>query len=75
MRNRRLLRHVRSGFGGVARFPARKLSPAEIARRRRFFAECDAAYAEMQSDPALWQQELAERRLWEATLLDGLEED
>jgi hypothetical protein len=60
---------------GLDGIPTTRFSPAEIERRRAFFAECDAAYVAMQANPALWEAEMAERRLWEATLLDGLEED
>jgi hypothetical protein len=44
-------------------------------RRERFFDELDAGYAALQSDPEAWQEELAERKLWEATLMDGLEDE
>ena len=40
----------------------------------RFFREADAAYERLQSNPEAWQEELAERALWEGTLLDGLDE-
>jgi hypothetical protein len=48
---------------------------AEAERRRRLFEEADRAYAALQADPEAWQEELAERRLWENTLGDGLDED
>jgi predicted DNA-binding protein len=38
----------------------------------RFFLEMDAAYRALRADPAAWQQELAERSLWDGTLMDGL---
>lgn len=38
-------------------------------------ARFNAAYAELPSDPAAWQQELDERALWDHTNLDGLEDD
>lgn len=44
-------------------------------RRRRLFERADEAYAALQADPAAWNEELAERRAWEATLGDGLDED
>ncbi|HEX8696305.1 MAG TPA: hypothetical protein VF746_28055 [Longimicrobium sp.] len=49
--------------------------PDEAERRRRFFAEVNAAYDALRADPAAWEEELAERRVWEATLMDGLEDD
>jgi len=75
MRIRRYIRRVQPRSGAISRFPVTKFSPAELERRRAFFEECDAAYAAMQANPALWEEEQAERRRWEATLLDGLAED
>ena len=75
MRIRRFIRRVQPRSGAISRFRTTKFSRAELERRRVFFDACDAAYAAMQADPVLWEQELAERRLWEGTLLDGLEED
>jgi predicted transcriptional regulator len=46
----------------------------ESYRREQFFAELDAAYARLQADPVAWEEELAERALWEATLADGLDD-
>ncbi|MDX1945115.1 MAG: ribbon-helix-helix protein, CopG family [Pirellulaceae bacterium] len=42
--------------------------------RKRFLDECNAAYARLRSDPAVWERDLAERKAWEATLGDGLED-
>jgi hypothetical protein len=33
----------------------------------------DRAYAALRADPEAWAAELAERALWDATLLDGLD--
>ena len=46
----------------------------ENYRREQFFAELNAAYARLQADPAAWEEELAERALWETTLADGLDD-
>ncbi len=46
----------------------------ENYRREQFFAELDAAYTRLQADPAAWEEELAERALWESTLADGLDD-
>jgi predicted transcriptional regulator len=46
----------------------------ESYRREQFFAELDAAYARLQGDPVAWEEELAERALWERTLADGLDD-
>lgn len=47
----------------------------EAYRRQRMFDEANAAWSAMQADPLVWQAELDERRLWEATLADGLEDE
>ena len=38
-----------------------------------FFALANEAYLRLRNDPKAWQEELEERRLWEATLLDGID--
>lgn len=43
--------------------------------RQRFWDQVDEAYAALRADPEAWAEELAERKLWEATLMDGLEGD
>lgn len=47
----------------------------EAYRRQRMLEETNAFYAELRQDPKRWAEEMEERRLWEATLMDGLEED
>ena len=47
----------------------------ESYRRQRFWDQHNAAYARLREDPEAWAEELAERKLWEATLMDGLEDD
>ena len=42
--------------------------------RRRFLDECNRAYARLKADPKAWRQELEERRAWDVTLGDGLED-
>ena len=44
-------------------------------RRQVFFEGLKADYAALRSDPEAWAEELAERKLWEATLMDGLDPD
>ncbi|MBI2918581.1 MAG: toxin-antitoxin system protein [Chloroflexi bacterium] len=46
----------------------------EVYRRQRILAKANAAYATLRSDPQAWQAEQDERRAWEATLQDGIEE-
>jgi hypothetical protein len=40
---------------------------------RQFWAAVNAGYAALRADPKAWAEELAERRIWEATLMDGLD--
>ena len=42
--------------------------------RKRFFDDCNRAYAKLKSDPIAWEEELKERKAWESTLGDGLED-
>jgi hypothetical protein len=41
-------------------------------RRKLFFEQLNAGYGELRADPEAWAAHLAERKLWEATLMDGL---
>jgi hypothetical protein len=44
-------------------------------RRKLFFDQMNTGYAELRADPEAWAEHLAERNLWDATLMDGLESD
>jgi hypothetical protein len=44
-------------------------------QRESFLDETNAAFVKLREDREQWEQELAERRLWEAALLDGLDEE
>jgi hypothetical protein len=44
-------------------------------RRKLFFEQMNAGYAELRADPEAWAEHLAERKLWDATLMDGLDAD
>jgi hypothetical protein len=44
-------------------------------RRKVFFEQLNAGYAELRADPEAWAEHLAERKLWDATLMDGLDPD
>ena len=46
----------------------------ESYRRARFLDAANAAYAELRKRPKEWKAELAERKLWDRTLGDGLSE-
>lgn len=45
----------------------------EEYRRSRLLAESNSAYAKLRANREAWQEELAERHDWEATLADGLD--
>jgi len=44
-------------------------------RRKLFFEQMNKGYAELREDAAAWKEHLAERKLWDATLMDGLDPD
>ena len=46
----------------------------EVYRRQHILERANAAYAALRADPEAWQSEQQERREWEATLADGLED-
>jgi hypothetical protein len=43
-------------------------------REALFWQQTNAAYAALRADEAAWQAEIAERALWENTLMDGLDD-
>ena len=43
----------------------------EQYRRRRFLEGLNQDFKALQENPLAWQEELAERALWDKTLLDG----
>jgi hypothetical protein len=43
--------------------------------RRQFLEGLNEDFARLRSDPKAWAEELAERAVWDATLMDGLEDD
>jgi hypothetical protein len=42
-------------------------------RRKVFFEQLNAGYAALRADPEAWAEMEAERKLWDATLMDGLD--
>jgi len=44
-------------------------------RRKLFFEQMNAGYAELRADPEAWAEHLAERTQWDTTLMDGLDPD
>jgi hypothetical protein len=45
----------------------------DVYRRQLFFEQMNAGYAELRADPEAWSEHLAERQLWDTTLMDGLD--
>jgi hypothetical protein len=43
-------------------------------RRKLSFEQLNAGYAELRADREAWAEHLAERKLWDRTLMDGHEE-
>jgi hypothetical protein len=47
----------------------------EAYRHKLFFERMNVGYAEMRADPGAWAEHMAERKLWETTMMDGLAPD
>ena len=47
----------------------------EHYRREKFLDEVNEAYARLRANPQAWEDEIVERKLWEGTLMDGLEKE
>ena len=47
----------------------------EAYQRQQFLKGLAEDYAKLRSDPKAWAGELAERKAWDATLVDGLEDE
>ena len=46
----------------------------EDLRRRKMLEATNLAFSALKADKATWQDEIAEREIWENTLLDGVED-
>lgn len=46
----------------------------EAYRRQRFLEDANRAFAALRKDPKAWKAELEERKAWDSTLADGLDE-
>jgi predicted DNA-binding antitoxin AbrB/MazE fold protein len=46
----------------------------EVERRQKFLTETDKAFTALRQNAAAWEAEQSERKFWEQTLLDGLNE-
>lgn len=42
-------------------------------RRKLFFEQLNAGYAALRADPEAWAELESERKVWDATLMDGLD--
>lgn len=47
----------------------------EVYRRQWFLEQANKAFASLKENPEAWEEELSERREWEVTINDGLQED
>lgn len=47
----------------------------EAHRRESMLQEANRAFAALRADPKAWAEELEERKLWESTLADGLDDE
>ena len=47
----------------------------EAYRRQRILEQANAVYAALRADPQAWRDEQEERREWDGTLADGLEDE
>ncbi|HTU21038.1 MAG TPA: hypothetical protein VMG10_23500 [Gemmataceae bacterium] len=47
----------------------------EEYRRRLFWERVEAAAGDLRKDSTAWQEELTERRAWDATLADGMDDE
>jgi predicted transcriptional regulator len=47
----------------------------DVYQRQLYFEKLNSDFAALKADPEAWKEELAERRIWDATLADGLEDE
>lgn len=47
----------------------------EFYRRQKLLSKANQAFQKLKADEESWREELAERRLWEQTLGDGVEKE
>lgn len=59
---------------GISMIEALDLVLAEW-EKQQFFRSLNASFAALRSDPAAWEEELEERRLWDQSLGDDVEDD
>jgi predicted transcriptional regulator len=61
-----------AGWAGVS-VPKALEQAVNDLYERKFWEAVNAGYAALRADPAAWAAVEAERRLWDGTLLDGLD--
>ncbi|MGH7140074.1 MAG: hypothetical protein ACREHD_30410 [Pirellulales bacterium] len=66
-----LLELAARGDGPIGRIVDKAI---EEYRRQRLLDETNEAYSALRGDEQAWQEELAERREWDSTLADGLDD-
>ncbi len=47
----------------------------EAYRRQQFLESSNQAFAALRGDAKAWKEEMAEREVWDASLVDGLEDE
>jgi predicted DNA-binding protein len=77
--NIRISPHAKATLSELARREGKSIEDVldeaiEHYQREKFMDEANAAYARLKTDPKAWNEELAERHAWDATLKDGLDE-
>lgn len=50
-------------------------SKRKIIDSQEFLVKANQAYVDLRNNPQAWQEELAERDLWDRTIADGVRED
>lgn len=76
--NIRISSHAKATLRELARHEGKPMQAVldeaiDHYQRERLLDEANAAYARLKCDPEAWKEELAERKLWDGTLSDGLE--
>jgi hypothetical protein len=62
-------------YTGLPTRRCNEMDTTEENRRKNFFEDLNAKYIELQKDPETWEAFQAELKLWDATLMDGLDRD
>jgi len=76
----RVSRQLQSGLRKLAELEGESMQrilekALERYRRERKMELFNEGYARLRRDPKQWREELREREIWDAALMDGLESD